>query len=82
MLKVAQLETLFQFGLMPDPELIKSPFSFVQLRQQPENGEETRTKTERRYSDKPPFSKFKLLNNFYFVSLRVISCLTNDKEKK
>lgn len=34
-LKVAELEALLQFGLMPDPELIKSPFGLVQLRQQP-----------------------------------------------
>lgn len=40
MLKVAQLKTLLQFGLMPHPELIKSPFCLVQLRQQP--GNETR----------------------------------------
>lgn len=34
-LKVAELEALLQFGLMPHPELIKSPFCLVQLRQQP-----------------------------------------------
>lgn len=34
-LKVSQLETLLQFGLMSHPELIKSSFCFVQLRQQP-----------------------------------------------
>lgn len=37
-LKVAQLETLFQFGLVPHPELIESPFCLIQLRQQPERG--------------------------------------------
>lgn len=37
-LKVAELEALLQFGLMPHPELIKSPLCLVQLRQQP--GEE------------------------------------------
>lgn len=35
-LKVAQLETLLQFGVMPHPELIESPFCLVQLRQQSE----------------------------------------------
>lgn len=34
-LKVAELETLLQFGLMPHPELIESSFCLVQLRQQP-----------------------------------------------
>lgn len=34
-LKVAQLEALLQFGLMPQPELIESPFCLVQLRQEP-----------------------------------------------
>lgn len=35
-LKVSQLQTLLQFGLMPHPELLKSPFCLVQLRQQSE----------------------------------------------
>lgn len=39
-LKVAQLEALLQFGLMPHPELIESPFCLVQLRQQSERGAE------------------------------------------
>lgn len=34
-LKVAQLEALLQFGLMPHPELIESPLCLVQLRQEP-----------------------------------------------
>lgn len=42
-LKVAQLETLLQFGLMPHPELIESPFCLIQLGQQPGKREETTT---------------------------------------
>lgn len=38
--KMAQLETLLQFGVVPDPELIESPFSLVQLRQQSDRGAE------------------------------------------
>ena len=39
-LKVAQLETLLQFGLMSYPELIESPFCLIQLRQQSDRGVE------------------------------------------
>lgn len=34
-LKVAQLEALLQFGLVPHPELVESSFCLVQLRQEP-----------------------------------------------
>lgn len=46
-LKVAQLETLLQFGLMPHPELIESPFCLIQLRQQPGKREEAGMETMR-----------------------------------
>lgn len=40
MLKVAQLKTLLQFGLMPHPELIERSFSLIQLRQESDGGAE------------------------------------------
>lgn len=46
-LKVAQLETLLQFGMMPHPELIKSSLCLIQLRQQPGKGEEEGMETTR-----------------------------------
>ena len=46
-LKVAQFETLLQFGLMSHPELIESPFCLIQLRQQSDRGAETETEMKR-----------------------------------
>lgn len=33
--KIAQLKTLFQFGLMPFPEVIERGFGLIQLPQEP-----------------------------------------------
>lgn len=51
-LKVAQLETLLQFGVMPHPELIESPFGLIQLRKQSDRGAERETEMKMDFKKK------------------------------
>lgn len=50
-LKVAQLATLLQFGLVPHPELIESPFCLVQLGQQSEKRSRERSVNSKRWRE-------------------------------
>lgn len=46
-LKLAQFETLLQFGPVPQPELIKRALCFIQLRQQSDPGSATDSQAQK-----------------------------------